>query len=230
MRSTLNELQRAIKGLVVMSSELENMFSSFLNNQVPALWTAVSYASLKPLSSWVWDFHKRTEFLRKWINNGEPKCFWLPGFFFPQGFLTGALQLHARKYRIPIDTLNFGFKVLNVDNEEDIISPPEDGVYVSGLILDGARWDRKRDCLAEAFPGEMHSRMPIVHFVPVLNYKPPLDEYQCPLYKTHVRAGVLTTTGASSNFVLNVSLTIDPKTDPDFWVLQGVALLCQLPT
>ena len=31
---TLDELQRAIKGLVVMSAELESMFNSFLSNQV----------------------------------------------------------------------------------------------------------------------------------------------------------------------------------------------------
>ena len=84
MKSTLSELQRAIKGLVVMSSELESMFLSFLNNQVPTLWAAVAYPSLKPLTSWVLDFHKRISFLRSWIKNGEPRCFWLPGFFFPQ--------------------------------------------------------------------------------------------------------------------------------------------------
>ncbi|MCO5549488.1 hypothetical protein L7F22_002959 [Adiantum nelumboides] len=228
IKLTLQELQRAIKGLVVMSSELENMFTSFLKNQVPTLWTAVSYPSLKPLSSWVKDFHKRIDFMCSWIKNGEPKCFWLPGFFFPQGFMTGALQLHARKYQIPIDTLTFGFRVLDLENEEDVTSAPADGIYVSGLFLDGARWDRDLRCLAEAFPGEMYSKLPIVHFIPIVNYKPPADEYQCPLYKTHVRAGVLTTTGASSNFVLNVSLRIHPRTNPDFWILQGVALLCQI--
>ena len=34
-KATLSEVQRAIKGLVVMSSELDAMYSSFLINQVP---------------------------------------------------------------------------------------------------------------------------------------------------------------------------------------------------
>lgn len=34
MKFTLDELQRAIKGLVVMSAELESMFNNFLSNQV----------------------------------------------------------------------------------------------------------------------------------------------------------------------------------------------------
>ena len=35
LKVSLHEIQRAIKGLVVMSSELESMFESFLSNKVP---------------------------------------------------------------------------------------------------------------------------------------------------------------------------------------------------
>jgi dynein heavy chain len=58
------------------------------------------------------------------------------------------------------------------------------------------------------------------------DFEPPANEYQCPLYKTSVRAGVLSTTGASTNYVLSVNLPYRPGTDQDAWILQGVALLC----
>lgn len=48
----------------------------------------------------------------------------MSGFYFPQGFLTGVLQAHSRQYKIPIDTLNFKFKVLAIDNKEKLTMPP----------------------------------------------------------------------------------------------------------
>ncbi len=42
---------------------------------------------------------------------------------------------------IPIDQLAYEFQVMNVD---DCPVPPEDGVYVKGLFLDGARWSREK--------------------------------------------------------------------------------------
>lgn len=111
---------------------------------------------------------------------------------------------------------------------EDFTEGPEDGIYVSGLYVDNARWNREACYLDEAEPGIMYTPLPVIHFNPISNYEPPEEEYQCPLYKTSVRAGILSTTGQSTNFILCVSLPVRPGTDSDFWVLQGIALLCML--
>ena len=102
MRKTLIEINKAIKGEVVMSLDLDRMYTSLLNNQVPRLWERVAYPSLKPLGSWVLDLIKRVEFMRVWLTDGEPTAFWMSGFFFPQGFMTARYR-HARKTQIPID-------------------------------------------------------------------------------------------------------------------------------
>ncbi|KAL0028415.1 hypothetical protein WJX77_005025 [Trebouxia sp. C0004] len=226
MSSSLEELQKALQGLVVMSGELELMSTSLLNSQVPDLWKRVAYPSLKPLGSWVADYHQRIAFMRSWLRQGLPKSFWLPGFFFPQGLMTGVLQTYARKYGIAIDSLSFAFQVSQLKEPAEIVDAPEDGILINGLWLEGAQW--QNGCLTESSPDVMYSPLPVIHFTPVQDYVAPDTGYDCPLYKTSARAGALSTTGQSTNFVLCVSLPIREGTDRDHWILQGVALLCML--
>lgn len=68
-----------------MSLELEMMYQSFLDNEVPQMWANVAYPSMKALGSWIQDLITRCSFLDTWIKKGQPESFWLPGFFFPQG-------------------------------------------------------------------------------------------------------------------------------------------------
>lgn len=116
-------MKKAIQGLAVMSQELDEMYLAFQNNMLPGIWKKVSYASLKPLASWFKDFLERVSFLRAWLMEKAPYSYWMSGFYFPQGFLTGVLQTHSRQYKIPIDTLSFKFKVLGIDKDKLTAGP-----------------------------------------------------------------------------------------------------------
>lgn len=112
IHNSLDNLERAIKGFVVMSDILEAIFASFIDNQVPALWSSKGFLSTKSLGSWVNDFRLRNENIQAWVNYGAPHTNWLCGLFFPQSFLTGTLQTHARAFSLPIDALKIDFQVL----------------------------------------------------------------------------------------------------------------------
>ena len=112
MRKTLKDLDKAIHGIILMSEELDSMFLSLQNGKVPPNWEVVAYPSLKPLASWFDDLVKRVAFMEDWLRNGNPNSYWMSGMYFPQGFLTGCLQTHARQYRIAIDQLQFSFSIM----------------------------------------------------------------------------------------------------------------------
>ena len=52
--------------------------------------------------------------------------------------------------------------------------------------------------------------------------------HQIPVYKTPERAGVLSSTGQSTNFLMHMRLPIPTGTDAAKWLLQGAAVLCSV--
>lgn len=224
MHATLRELQRAIKGEVVMSGELEVMYNCFVFQKVPPAWEAAGYPCLKPLPSWVEDFLGRIDFMGKWMTLGPRPAYWLSGFFFPQGFMTAVKQTYSRDMKIAVDTLKIGCEITALDSK-DITKAPETGAYVYGLFMEGGRFHRTYMRIEDSLPRQLLDSMPCIWLKPVIaeQYQPK-DCYDCPLYKTSIRAGTLSTTGHSTNFV--VALPIPSVLPSDHWIRRGCALLC----
>nr|XP_040043942.1 dynein heavy chain 2, axonemal isoform X1 [Gasterosteus aculeatus aculeatus] len=218
--SSQAELEKGIKGLVVMSSSLEETFQYIHDARVPPLWEK-AYPSLKPLASWTKDLGLRVNEFARWAETCQPpKLFWLSSFTFPNGFLTAVLQSCARQHNISVDTLSWEFVVSTVDDKL-LTYPPKDGVYVRGLFLEGAGWCQMTSCLVEAEPMKMVCPFPTIHFKPVENRKKAAKSmYLCPCYYYPVRSG-----GADRpSFVVGIELKSGSVT-PDHWIKRGTALL-----
>ncbi|XP_075255484.1 dynein axonemal heavy chain 6-like isoform X3 [Convolutriloba macropyga] len=278
MRKTLTSLQLAIQGIQVMSDELEEAFNALIQQRIPKMWQVVAYESCATASVWVSDLCVRVEFMSTWseivlnavqsVYNGiplsdgkegsaagggtylNPRAFWLPAFFFPQGFITSVLQSHARETKVSIDSLSLSFSIShnpgNVSNIKeqimDTANRVEKGVLIFGLFIDGAGWDGEHNTLKDLPPGVRFSSLPEIHMVPVQNdtaqttrnsiTEPGFDVttstpiYSCPLYRTPLRTGTMSSTGHSTNYVMCIDIPIEGY-DSDYWITRGTALLCQ---
>jgi len=182
--------------------------------------------SLKPLSSRFDDMIIRVEFFRDWIEKGLPIAYWVSAFYFPQGFLTSNLQGHSRRLQIPVDRLSFDYVVQDTDDVQSFEEPPPEGIYIFGLFLDGAGWNYEDGTIADQEYGVMFMKAPVINFVPYDSRVADTSKYACPLYKTSVRAGTLSTTGHSTNFVLFIELMTTEA--PSYWILKGAAMLTML--
>ncbi|CAM6094963.1 unnamed protein product [Calypogeia fissa] len=227
MRQSMQDALKALKGLVVMSPDLEMLCNSIFLNLIPDMWASKAYPSLKPLALWIEDLLERCSFISGWIGGGAPAVFWISGFFFPQAFLTGTLQNFARKQQMPIDTVSFEFHAMDEHTEKTLTAPPQDGCYVRGLYFEGARWDFQKHQLTESRAKELFTECPIMWLKPMQHREPPSSGiYNCPVYKTLLRAGTLSTTGHSTNFVMYMEVKTDKV--PAWWINRGVALFTAL--
>lgn len=226
IHSALENLPLAIKGEVVMSKELEDMYHSIYINQVPSFWSNVAYPSLKSLAAWVDDLVLRLEMIQRWYDQGHPKVYWISGFFFPQAFLTGILQNTARKLQISIDTISYDFEWRR-EEPDSITTAPEAGCYIYGMFMEGARIDPVTLLITESQPKVLFEQVPMLWLKPQINRtKPTIGIYDCPLYKTVRRAGTLSTTGHSTNYVLTAE--IPTSITAKHWIKRGVAMVCSL--
>jgi len=223
IRVSLIELDKGIQGLVLMSADLEETYECIFEARVPSMW-AKAYPSLKPLGSWTRDLVLRVEQFAKWAELARPPTlFWMSGFTFPTGFLTAVLQTSARANSVSVDSLSWEFIVATCDDKH-IVQPPKDGVWIRGLYLEGASWDRKNSCLIEASPMELTCSMPTVHFKPSeAKKKTAKGVYQAPCYYFPNRSGV----NGRQSYVVAVDLKTG-SVNSDHWVKRGAALLMSL--
>lgn len=218
LSAQLAQLESGMKGLSVITQELESIQKSLEQNLVPVQW-GDSYFSLKPLASWIADLKERYLFFTSWATKGSPHHFWIGAFTYPTGFTTSLLQKFSRKAQAAIDTLSFEFQMLNTPAHA-IADFPKDGAYISGLFLEGAKWNFDKHCLEEPDIMELQCDMPVVYFRPRANYRPPSGTYDCPVYYYPERQGTI----SKSSYMMKIDLKYGDH-GSEFWIKRGAALL-----
>nr|XP_033786541.1 dynein heavy chain 5, axonemal-like [Geotrypetes seraphini] len=226
VRSTLTDLKLAIDGTIIMSEDLRDALDNMYDARIPKLWFKISWESAT-LGFWFTELLERNQQFHTWLFDGRPNEFWMTGFFNPQGFLTAMRQETTRMNLAKgwaLDSVILHNDVTRMMKEDVTGPPPSDigGVYVYGLFLDGAGWDRKNCKLMESSPKVLFTNLPVVHVYAINTTAPPDPKkqqgnlYSCPVYKKPRR----------TDLTYIFSLYLRTIQVPDHWTLRGVALLC----
>jgi dynein heavy chain len=216
IKSSLATLRMGFDGKLTMSETMEKLEEELSLDKVPTAWTKLAWPSLRSLVLWKVNLVSRVAQLNDWAAApmDVPKVTWLGGLVNPQSFLTAIRQQTAQRQQLELDRLTI-MTEMTKRTPEEVDAPSRDGCYISGLFIQGARFDVSLGIVDKSRPREMYQEMPVINVrsIPVdkLDLK---NTYECPVYKTSQRG---------PTYVFTAQLKT--KSPSARWVMAGVCLL-----
>jgi dynein heavy chain len=217
----LQELQLGFKGELTMSEQMEEIANSLWLEKLPTWWVKLGFPSTRPLKSWRVNLQDRCVQLEDWTNDPLtiPKVTDIAKLFNPQSFLTAIKQLCCQQQGLELDKLQV-FTEVTKREVKQVEGHSKEGAFVTGMFLEGARWDSVGNSLEDSKPKEMFTQLPVI----ICKAGPVLDKvdknvYICPAYCVPTRRPY---------FVFPAQLRT--KAVPDKWVLAGVAIILDIGT
>ncbi|MEW5313637.1 MAG: hypothetical protein WDW38_005189 [Sanguina aurantia] len=263
VHATASSVANALRGLEPMSPLMQALVHQLASNEVPDQWRAQRVeVNSESISAWLVDLKARLEWLCEWGTEGPPMPMPLGMLSRPKMFLTALQQVHAQRLLCPMGSLHFDVQLLAEDEDSadfaaadsaglagirlhtsngDEISAAEAqsrGALISGLVLQGARWDGGMAHLCEAEPGVVCSRLPLLWLRATSDFgslpeshltgsQPPCavnGRYLCPIYKYQAVFGSKHTLGDDDDCLLCIALPCGQHSAAH-WVTRSVAML-----
>jgi dynein heavy chain len=216
MVRSLGELQLGFKGELTMSPAMEDLANCLHMEMIPPKWTKYGFPSTRALMSWLANLKERCEQLNDWVADplNIPKVVDISKFFNPQSFLTAIMQLTCQQQSLELNKLQVFTEVTKRDVKQIDVAA-RDGAFVTGMFLEGARWDNNANCLEESKPKEMFFKMPVVNCrAGIVTDKEEKNVFACPTYCVPTRRPF---------YVFAAQLRT--KQPAAKWILGGVALI-----
>lgn len=125
-----------------MSPKMEDLQNFLFLDRVPSSWSKLAYPSLRALAPWLSNLLDRAQQLQTWTEEPTaiPNVTNLSYFFNPQSFLTAIMQRTAQLQKLELDKLCVLTEITR-RNAEQTETKAREGAYVTGLYVEGARWN-----------------------------------------------------------------------------------------
>ncbi|MEW5300897.1 MAG: hypothetical protein WDW36_003791 [Sanguina aurantia] len=264
VHATASGVGNALRGLEPMSPPMQALVRQLASNEVPEQWRAQRRVEMnsESISAWLADLTARLGWLCEWGTEGPPMPMPLGMLSRPKMFLTALQQVHAQRLLCPMGSLHFEVQLLAEDEDSADFAAADSaglagirlhtsnggevsaaeaqstGALISGLVLQGARWDGGMAHLCEAEPGVVCSRLPLLWLRATSDFgslpeshltgsQPPCavnGRYLCPIYKYQAVFGSKHTLGDDDDCLLCIALPCGQHSAAH-WVTRSVAML-----
>ncbi|KAJ3124085.1 hypothetical protein HK098_001410, partial [Nowakowskiella sp. JEL0407] len=169
--------------LLEFQEHLETMHE-ICSDVFPRLWleNVRSFASCTPLKKWFKNLLHRLNYIKEWyfLRHGDHiqpvrgfVIYDISCMFSPKALIYAILQDGAAKLKEPIENISLDSLILSGRQA----TPPERGLYISGLNLFGATWNFGNNVLKDCKPNEFYSPVPCIWLQPVARTKLPAIAY-----------------------------------------------------
>ncbi|XP_051882448.1 dynein heavy chain domain-containing protein 1 [Pristis pectinata] len=180
----LNHAREAQQGARACSPGTRQLCAALERGCVPCAWWPGARGPA-PLPLWLRRVEVAVRLLDEYARGPVPAAAYnLSAFRRPRAFLLSVLQQRAREEQRALDTYRVHAQVLS--SFLPPTSPPENGVYITGLQLHGALWDSRLGLLQDTLSIKPCS-MPVVWLraekvATETAGSPSLPRYECPVY------------------------------------------------
>ena len=222
IKLSLSDLIKALKGDISMSSDLDELSEYIFNGFLPRLWRELTPQTEKSLARWIQYYTMREEQYAHWSEKGEPIVMWLSGLHVPESFLSAHVQITCRNKGWALDKSTKITEMTEFVLPSDIKEMPESGCYLSGIYMEGAKWNLHEKYLIKQDPKELIHEMPVIRVIPIEANKIKLrNKLITPVYVTQGRRNP-----RGEGLVFESQL--NTREHPSHWILQGVCLVLNL--
>ncbi|KAJ3276077.1 Dynein heavy chain 1, axonemal [Terramyces sp. JEL0728] len=206
--SSVSGLISQLEGEEIIDPAGIKMAKEIANDIVPSVWLSSGkcYATALTFSAWAADFVARLSFTRSWFTikyegkkgvSTKMIYYDITKLFKPEDFLPAMLLDSSVLMNEPVE--NIEIETVLVSERQK--TPPDRGVYVSGLYLYGAAFDFHKNVIKGVRPSELAVKMPSIWIFPKMKFnsesakksiarpnvlRKSIFRIQCPIYSMKI--------------------------------------------
>jgi dynein heavy chain len=243
----LSRVAAALQGDLPLTQQLEEDAGALAAGRVPDAWRTAGGGvgrAIQSASAFLRAINARVGEVRAWASREDgtsPASVPLGALWHPQAFLTAVKQSFARRTGTAVDDVELKARVMSVVSPGADLEPPPDppgGVYVHGLTVLGAEWDRENGELKDPAGTTLTSTIPMVWLRPVMVASSRPDDGSAAGPESvddSVDAGEdassvpvpVFVSSEREEQVTTFSMPSTPSLDREQWKLRGVCILCE---